>query len=190
MSRLGKMLLQIPKGVNVDVKENQIKIKGPKGELSYQLEKGVMAKIEDGKIRISIQDPSSEEEKTLHGLYWSMIRNALLGVSQGYEKRLTMIGVGYKAALKGNSVDLKVGASHPIELAIPKGIQVVIDKGIDIVLTGCDKQKIGQFAADLRAKKPPEPYKGKGIRYVGEYVRKKAGKAAAVAAKGAGGPAK
>jgi large subunit ribosomal protein L6 len=190
MSRLGKMHIEIPKGVEIKTSGDQIHFKGPKGELRYELPKGISTKIENQKLQVICSDEKDDTLNRFHGLYRSLCKNALIGVSQGFEKKLTMIGVGYRAALKGNAVDLKIGTSHPVEVPIPKGIQVNIDKGIDIVITGADRKVLGQFAADLRGKKPPEPYKGKGIRYVGEYVRKKAGKAAAAAAKGTGGPAK
>ena len=117
-------------------------------------------------------------EKAVHGLYWALVRNMLTGVDKGYEKRLTLVGVGFRAAIKGNDVELQVGYSFPLTLPIPAGLAVTVEKGTEIIVSGINKQLIGEFAATLRSKRPPEPYKGKGIRYKEEYVRKKAGKAA------------
>ncbi|MFS8564047.1 MAG: 50S ribosomal protein L6 [Rhabdochlamydiaceae bacterium] len=177
MSRLSKMPISIPKGVEIKVEANKVHVKGPKGTLSHPLVKGISIKVEAGFAHIE-RDEKVEMPKPTEGLYRATLNNMVIGVSQGFEKRLSMIGVGYRAALQGTLLDLQVGNSHPTKLAIPKDVQVTVDKSVNIVITGTSKQLVGQVAATIRAVKPPEPYKGKGIRYEGEYVRKKAGKAA------------
>jgi large subunit ribosomal protein L6 len=177
MSRKGKQPITLPKGVEVKTASGQIQVKGPKGQLARELPEYVHIKTENDKLIVDVQE-DVEEQSATHGLWRAIVNNLVLGVSQGFEKRLEMIGVGYRAAVKGNQVDIQVGYSHPTTLPIPEGINVAVEKNTMIVITGMDKQKVGQFAADIRSKKPPEPYQGKGIRYQGEYVRKKAGKAA------------
>lgn len=182
MSRLGKMPINMPKGVEVkSSKDGSVHIKGPKGALQLQLPAGITCKI-DGSLLIVEHDAALCLEKATHGLYRSLMQNCITGVTDGFEKRLSLIGVGYRAAVNGNKLDLQVGFSHPTALEIPKTIQITIDKGVLIVIKGIDKHEVGQFAASVRAVKPPEPYKGKGIRYENEYVRKKEGKAAKAAA--------
>lgn len=176
MSRSGKRPIPMPKGVEVMVQGANLKVKGPKGMLQQPLHKGVSVTVEDGSVRVSADETS--DIARLHGLTRALLCNMVIGVSQGFEKRLEMIGVGYRAAVKGRNLDIQIGSSHPTELAIPEGISVVVEKNTLIIVTGIDRQRVGQFAADVRAFRPPEPYKGKGIRYVGEYVRRKAGKAA------------
>lgn len=178
MSRKGKLPINIPKGVDVKVSNTEVTIKGPKGTLSQKLVPGVIVKIEDNHVIVSIDD-NNEELNHFHGLYRTLIQNMITGTTDGFEKKLEMIGVGYRAAVQGHSLDIQVGFSHPTKLEIPKGLTVKVDKNTLIMITGADKHLVGQFAATVRSKRPPEPYQGKGIRYVGEYVRKKAGKAAA-----------
>ena len=177
MSRLAKMPIPIPKGVEVKVDANQIHVKGPKGTLTQPLVKGISVKVDGGFAHIE-RDEKIEMPKPTEGLYRATLNNMVIGVSKGFEKKLSMIGVGYRAALQGQALDLQVGNSHPTKVAIPKDVQVTVDKSVNIVVSGMSKQAVGQMAATIRAVKPPEPYKGKGIRYEDEYVRKKAGKAA------------
>ena len=176
MSRLAKRAIVVPKGVEVKLDNRKLLCKGPKGNLSLELMDGIEVKIDENGVLVT------KTEKLLKhsflGLYWALINNLINGVFQGFEKRLTLIGVGFRAQVKGNKIDLSVGYSHPTALEIPKDIQVKVDKSTEIIITGADKQKVGQFAASIRDVRPPEPYKGKGIRYKDEYVRKKAGKAA------------
>ena len=178
MSRLGKTPIQIPNGVELkSSKEGTIHVKGPKGSLSIQLPRGLSLKI-DGHAALIERDESIMPESSMHGLFRTLVKNHVQGVSEGFEIRLSMVGVGYRANVEGNKLDLSVGFSHPTKIVIPKSIQVTVDKGVLIVIKGSDKREVGQFAAAVRAIKPPEPYKGKGIRYENEYVRKKEGKAA------------
>lgn len=177
MSKLGKAPIPLPKGVEVKVEGSAVHVKGPKGALSYPLEKGISVKVAEGKIIVE-KDEKVSMPKTTHGLLRALINNMVQGVSKGYEKKLSLVGVGYRAALAGNTLDLQLGFSHPTKVKIPSEVKVAVDKSVTIIITGIDKHAVGQFAAAVRAKKPPEPYKGKGIRYEDEYVRKKAGKAA------------
>lgn len=178
MSRKGKLPIAIPKGVEVKIAEQQISVKGPKGSLKQELVPQVNVRIEGDQIHVEINEAHSDANH-FHGLYRTIIDNMVTGTSNGFERKLEMIGVGYRASVQGNLLDLQIGLSHPTKLPIPEGIQVKVEKNTAIIIVGADKQKIGQFAAVVRAIRPPEPYQGKGIRYTGEYVRKKAGKAAA-----------
>lgn len=177
MSRKGKAPIAVPKGVEVKIGDKQISVKGPKGTLQHELVPQVKVSLDKEVILVELSEAHKNAEN-FHGLYRSLINNMVVGVAQGFEKKLEMIGVGYRAAVQGHNLDLQIGFSHPTQLRIPEGVQVKVDKNTTIVITGADKQKIGQFAADIRGVRPPEPYQGKGIRYAGEYVRKKAGKAA------------
>lgn len=177
MSRLGKTPIALPKGVEIkEIKEGAISVKGPKGNLHVQLPKGIAIKVE-GQVVFVERDEAIALSK-FHGLYRSLLKNAIIGVSEGFEVKLTLIGVGYKANVVGNKLDMQLGFSHPTMIEIPKTLQVVVDKGTAISIKGADKHEVGQFAAAVRGMKPPEPYKGKGVRYENEYVRKKEGKAA------------
>ncbi|HSX25795.1 MAG TPA: 50S ribosomal protein L6 [Chlamydiales bacterium] len=178
MSRLGKTPISIPKGVEIKTsREGLLTIKGPKGSLELKLPTGLHLKIE-GTVAIIERDEKVAPDGALHGLFRSLLKNNVIGVSEGYEVKLTLIGVGYRANVQGSKLDLQLGYSHPTALNIPKNIQVAVDKGTAISIKGADKREVGQFAAAVRAMKPPEPYKGKGVRYENEYVRKKEGKAA------------
>ncbi len=178
MSRLGKMAISLPNSVEIKAsKEGKLEIKGAKGSLHLQLPQGIQIKIE-GKTAALERDEVVCPDGAVHGLYRSLLKNCIVGVSDGYEVELSLVGVGYRANVQGSKLDLQVGFSHPTSVEIPKSVQVVVDKGTAIVVKGIDKQVVGQFAASVRAVKPPEPYKGKGIRYKDEYVRKKEGKAA------------
>jgi len=177
MSRLGKSPIPLPDKVEISVANGVVNVKGPKGNATHPLVKGISIQVEDKKLFI-LKDEKVEMPKAAHGMQRALINNIIVGVSKGFEKRLSLIGVGYRAAVQGQNLDLQIGLSHPTQVKIPKGVNVAVDKSVLIVITGMDKQTVGQFAAAVRAKKPPEPYKGKGIRYEGEYVRKKDGKAA------------
>lgn len=176
MSRIGKLPLEIPKGVEVKLQDNEIFIKGPLGQLKQRIPEGIQVEISDQKIFVK-RSSDLKKYKALHGLLRSLINNHLIGVSKGWTKKLQLIGVGYRANLKGNVLVLSLGFSHDVEYKIPEGIQIKIDQQVKIELTGVDKQKVGQVSAIIRSFRPPEPYKGKGIRYEDELVRKKAGKA-------------
>ncbi len=177
MSRIGKQPIQLPKGVEVSLSNCVVTVKGPMGSLTQDVFKEVDVKIEDNQVIVAV-DEKMPNGSAFHGLYRSLINNMVTGVSQGFEKKLEMIGVGYKAAVKGPQLDVQVGYSHPTLLTIPEGLSVKVEKNTLITVSGTDKQKVGQFAADIRALRKPEPYKGKGIRLQGEFVRKKAGKSA------------
>lgn len=177
MSRLGKTPIPLPKGVEIKGLEGEMEIKGPKGVIKQHFPKGISVKVETSEVVLAF-DAQSGLDKPLFGLYRSLLSNAIIGVSEGFKKELSLIGVGYRAAVKGSVLDLQLGFSHPSQLEIPSDIQVAVEKNTLIIISGIDKQVVGQFAANVRALRPPEPYKGKGVRYVGEYVRKKAGKSA------------
>jgi len=167
----------LPKGVEIKQTGRKVAVKGPKGELSLDLLEGITVTIADDYVSVSA-DEKREDHKAMQGLHRSLINNMVIGVSKGFEKRLSLIGVGYRAALSGNKLDLQLGFSHPTAVEIPADIKVDVQKATTVVISGADKQAVGQFAATVRALRPPEPYKGKGVRYENEYVRKKAGKAA------------
>lgn len=177
MSRYGKIPIPVPEKVEIKKVDGMIHVKGPKGEIKLPLEKGIHFHVENQKVVVSVDEKLSVS-KAMHGLYRSLINNLIIGVSKGFVKKLTFVGVGYRVELKGNQLHLQVGYSHPNQIDIPSGLKVSVDKQTAILIEGIDKQVVGQFAATIRAVRPPEPYKGKGIRYEGEYVRKKAGKAA------------
>ncbi|MCH9608714.1 MAG: 50S ribosomal protein L6 [Chlamydiales bacterium] len=176
MSRKAKLPIILPKGVEAKLTGRTLLVKGPKGSLTRDLIPGIVLKIEEGSIAVSL-DEAHKNATNFLGLSWSLIANMVIGVSEGFVKELEMIGVGFKAAVKGDLLDVAVGFSHPVLLKIPEGLQLKVEKNTKISVAGIDKQMVGQFAADIRAKRPPEPYKGKGIRYKDEYVRRKAGKA-------------
>jgi large subunit ribosomal protein L6 len=178
MSRLGKTPVAIPKGVEVKAtKDGLMTFKGPKGQLELKLPVGLQAEVEAQQVTL-ICDEKLIVKKSFFGLFRSLVQNNVQGVTEGYEVKLNLIGVGYRANVQGQKLDLQLGFSHPTWVDIPKGIQVAVDKGTSISIKGIDKREVGQFAAQVRGKKPPEPYKGKGIRYENEFVRKKEGKAA------------
>jgi len=168
----------LPKGVEVKNDGKTVSVKGPKGELSWRLLPMIDVKVENEQIIVGLVRENENWSK-YHGLYRSLIANMVTGTTKGFEKSLEMIGVGYRASVQGNTLNVNVGYSHPTSLEIPEGIEVKMEKNTKITVSGIDKQKVGQFAADIRSLRPPEPYQGKGIRYAGEYVRRKAGKAAA-----------
>lgn len=178
MSRLGKTPIPVPKSVEVKSgADGNVSIKGPKGQLELKLPLGLTLKTMGDEILVEC-DQEKLSKKAFFGLFWSLVRNNIIGVSEGYQVKLNLIGVGYRANVQGQKLDLQLGFSHPTWLEIPAGLQVAVEKGTTITIQGIDKRIVGQFAAEVRAMRPPEPYKGKGIRYENEYVRKKEGKAA------------
>jgi large subunit ribosomal protein L6 len=180
MSRIGKLPIEIPAGVTVDINGEKVKVTGSKGELNYEFSNLLTAKIEDNKIIVAKKEETKEAD-SLSGLTRTLIANMVEGVSQGFVKKLEFVGVGYRAAMEGKNLVMHLGFSHPVVYTPREGIEVKVEKNT-ITVTGIDKQLVGQTAAEIREKKKPEPYKGKGIKYEGEHVRRKAGKAAAKAA--------
>jgi len=179
VSRIGKQPIPLPAGVEVQVEGNVVRVKGAKGELTRVLPEAIQVAVEDGRIvvRRASDDP---EHKALHGLSRTLVANMVEGVTKGYEKSLEIRGVGYRAQMVGNKLQLVVGFSHPVEVTPPPGIQVEVPKPTQIIVRGIDKELVGEFAAQIRRVRPAEPYLGKGIRYEGERVRRKAGKAGKV----------
>ena len=176
MSRIGKAPIELPSGVELTTEGNVVVVKGPKGSLSQEIDPRISLSIEDGVVSV-VRDNDDREVRALHGLYRALIANMVNGVSTGYSKELQAVGVGYRGALKGNTLELQVGYSHPVSIEAPEGITFEVPEPTKFIISGIDKQLVGQVAANIRAVRPPEPYKGKGIRYVDEYVRRKAGKA-------------
>lgn len=178
MSRVGKTPISIPSGVEVSVSGSTVEVKGPKGSLHINLPDQIGFTQDDGKVVLTRVD-DERESKALHGLNRSLVNNMVIGVSEGYRKELEIVGVGYRAHAKGkDSLELQLGFSHPVKVKAPEGIEFDVPVQTQINIIGIDKQVVGQVAADIRALKKPEPYKGKGIRYVGEHIIRKAGKAA------------
>jgi large subunit ribosomal protein L6 len=175
MSRIGKKPVAVPGGVTAAVNGQEIKVKGPKGELAHVLADAIVAKLENGGIDISMRE-DSKEARALWGMSRTLVANLITGVTQGFTKRLEITGVGYRAAVQGQNLQLQLGYSHDISYPIPQGIQVACPKPTEITITGIERQKVGQVAAEIRAYRPPEPYKGKGIRYAGEFILRKEGK--------------
>ncbi|MCB1247260.1 MAG: 50S ribosomal protein L6 [Acidimicrobiia bacterium] len=176
MSRIGKNPIELPSGVEVNVNGADVEVKGSKGTLVQTVADGISVSVDDGVVTV---ERANDERSTrsLHGLTRSLINNMVIGVSEGYSKELTAVGVGYRAAVKGSALELQVGFSHPVEIDAPDGITFEVPEPTRIIVGGIDKQLVGQVAANIRAVRPPEPYKGKGIRYSDERVRRKAGKA-------------
>ena len=178
MSRIGRMPIAIPAGVTVEVAENnKVTVKGPKGELSRVLPSEMEIKVEGAEVVVS-RPNDLKKMKSLHGLTRTLVNNMVVGVTQGYEKKLEVNGVGYKASKAGNKLTLNLGYSHPIEMIDPEGIETTVEVASTTIITvkGVDKEKVGQFAAEIRDKRRPEPYKGKGIKYADEVIRRKVGK--------------
>jgi len=175
MSRIGRMPIAIPAGVTVDIAENnKVTVKGPKGTLERVLPSEMEIKVEGAEVTVS-RPNDLKKMKSLHGLTRTLIHNMVVGVTDGYEKKLEVNGVGYKAAKSGKKLTLNLGYSHPVEMEDPEGIETVVE-GNNIIVKGIDKEKVGQFAAEIRDKRRPEPYKGKGIKYADETIRRKVGK--------------
>ncbi|HEX4106034.1 MAG TPA: 50S ribosomal protein L6 [Rhizomicrobium sp.] len=175
MSRIGKKPVALPKGVTASVDGQTVKVKGPKGELSVTLVREVSAKIDDHGISVT-PDKSSERAAQMWGLSRSLVNNLVTGVTAGFTQKLEIQGVGYRAAVQGKNLNLQLGFSHDVVYPIPQGITITSEKPTMISVSGMDKQLVGQVAAEIRGYRPPEPYKGKGVRYEGEYVRRKEGK--------------
>lgn len=176
MSRIGKLPVSVPKGVTVAVDGNMIRVKGPKGELTRKIAQDISVAVENDTIKVS--RPSDESKhKALHGLTRTLIANMVEGVTKGYQKQLEISGVGYKAEVRPFGLQLALGFSHPIQYRAPTGIKLTAPQPTQIIIDGADKEIVGQVAAELRQLRPPEPYKGKGIKYAGEQIRRKAGKA-------------
>jgi large subunit ribosomal protein L6 len=177
MSRIGKMPIEVPKGVDVSLAGKTLSVKGPKGNLSLEVHSEIEVKVEDGIL--TVHRPSDQpRHKALHGLTRSLVANMVTGVNEGFSKTLEIVGVGYRADPAGEGIKLQLGHSHPIDYPAPEGVTLECPNQTTIVISGADKQKVGQTAAEIRAFRPPEPYKGKGVRYQGEQVRRKAGKTA------------
>jgi len=177
MSRIGRSPITVPQGVEVSVSGVRVSVKGPKATLERDIHPDMKVAIEDGVINVS-RPTDERNHRALHGLTRSLIANMVQGVTEGFSKVLEIQGVGYRAAAKGKDIELSVGYSHPVPVVAPDGITFTVETPTRLVVAGADKQLVGQIAADIRAHRPPDPYKGKGIRYEGEYVRRKAGKAA------------
>lgn len=175
MSRIGKKSLSIPAGVEVTLSASDVTIKGPKGHLSQQLHDKIEINIEGDTLTVNRKD-ETQLARSVHGLYRTLVSNMIEGVTKGYEKKLEIVGVGYRVAMKGKDLDLSLGFSHPVLLTPAEGIEYAVEGQQKIVVKGIDKQKVGQIAADIRKIRKPEPYKGKGIRYEGERIVRKAGK--------------
>ena len=178
MSRIGKLPVAVPDGVDVTLDGHTVRVKGPKGELVREMPEGVqLSRDEDGAVVVT-RDGDSRLERSRHGLVRSLVANMVTGVTDGYVKALELVGVGYRAAPRGSDVELQVGYSHSVTIAAPEGIDFEVPQPTRVVVRGIDKVLVGQVAADIRKVRPPEPYKGKGIKYEGETIRRKAGKAA------------
>jgi large subunit ribosomal protein L6 len=179
MSRIGRLPIKIDSAVQVNVETGRVAVKGPKGQLEHGLPRGISAKVEDGQLLVSRSD-DSKAQRSLHGLTRALLANAVQGVHQGFSKKLEIHGVGYRADLSGKVLKLNLGYSHPIEFPIPDGIEITVEeRNTRLTIAGRDRQQVGQVAADIRALRPPDVYKLKGIRYAGEQLRKKAGKTGA-----------
>lgn len=177
MSRIGRMPITVPAGVTFDLKaHNHLTVKGPKGQLERQLPVEMNIEIDGTEVKVT-RPNDLKKMKSLHGLTRTLINNMVVGVTEGYEKKLEINGVGYKASKSGKKLDLALGYSHPVEMTDPEGVESIVENNI-ITIRGIDKEKVGQYAAEIRFKRLPEPYKGKGIKYVGEVIRRKEGKTA------------
>lgn len=178
MSRIGRKLIDMPAGVSLSVDDGKIQVKGPKGELFVDMVPGIDITVEDGAIKVTRQ---SDDKKTraFHGMIRALVNNVVLGVSQGFERQLEIVGIGWRAQMHGKTLVMSLGFSHPVEYEPPLGVEISTEGPTKITVKGIDKQAVGQTAAIIRGFRPPEPYKGKGIRYVGEHVIRKAGKAGA-----------
>ncbi|RMF58985.1 MAG: 50S ribosomal protein L6 [Calditrichaeota bacterium] len=178
MSRVGRSPIVLPDGVEVKVGKGKVSVKGPKGELSTNVEPALKVEVNDGQIVVS-RPNDSRRFRSLHGLYRSLVANMVQGVTQGFEKKLEIVGVGYRSEMKNGRLILQLGYSHPIVFVPPEGIEVVVENQTSIAVRGINKELVGQVAAKIRSFRPPEPYKGKGIKYIDEQIRRKAGKTAA-----------
>jgi large subunit ribosomal protein L6 len=180
MSRIGRKPIPIPEGVKVSLQDNTVLVEGPKGKLSTELPAGIRCEVQDSTL---VARRENDSQAALHGLIRSLLANAVTGVTAGFEKELEIVGIGYRAENKGRMVVFNLGYSHQIEFPLPEGITVAVIKQTRLTVSGIDKQKVGQVAANMRALRPPDPYKQKGVRYVGERLKKKVGKTGAAGAK-------
>ncbi len=178
MSRVGRQPIVVPDGVDVHLQDNRVVVKGPKGSLERDIHPGFTLEHDDGQVKL-VRPDDSKSTRALHGLYRSLINNMVVGVTEGFRKKLEIVGVGYRADKRGRGINLQLGFSHPIFFVPPEGVEVRVEGPTNIIVEGIDKELVGQVAAKIRSFRPPEPYKGKGIRYEGEQIRRKAGKAAA-----------
>ena len=176
MSRIGNKVISVPSGVKIQVKDGAVEVQGPKGKMNVRVPAGIRFEQKDSTL---VAKRDTEEHRALHGLARALVANAVTGVTNGLKKELDIVGVGYRAEVKGKNVVLALGYSHPIEFPIPEGIQIAIEKQTHMSVSGADKNQVGQVAANLRALRPPDPYKQKGVRITGERLKKKAGKAGA-----------
>ena len=175
MSRIGNKPVVIPAGVTIDLKDNTVTVKGPKGELSYTFNQNITLVQNEGEVVFTRPD-DSKENKTIHGTTRAVFNNMVVGVTEGFQRELELIGVGYRAQLQGKKLVLNVGYSHPVEFTPEEGLEIEVPSNTKVIVKGYDKQTVGELAANIRGVRPPEPYKGKGIRYVDEFVRRKEGK--------------
>ena len=182
MSRIGKAPVALPSGVTVDVKNGKVAVKGTKGSMAIEVPAGIGVAVENGSVIVK-RESDAREQRALHGLVRALVANMIQGVTAGFERKLEIIGVGYGAKATDKKLDLTVGYSRPVSLNIPEGVKIVLPDATHITVTGVDKQKVGQFAAEIRAVRKPEPYKGTGIKFEGEQIRRKAGKAFGAAGK-------
>jgi len=178
MSRIGKLPIKIEPGVEVKFDAGKVSVRGPKGQLEHALPRGITARLEDQQLIIGRRD-DGKRQRSMHGLIRALLANAVRGVSQGFFKDLEIHGVGYRADVAGKMLKLSLGYSHPVEFPVPEGVQITVERNTRIKVSGHDRQQVGQIAAEIRAKRPPDVYKLKGIRYAGEQLRKKAGKTGA-----------
>jgi len=178
MSRIGNKPIPVPSGVKIAMASDKIDVQGPKGKLSVVIPTGISFEQKDGVLNVK---RASDEHRALHGLARALVANAVHGVTQGFKKEMDIVGVGYRAELKGKAVAFALGKSHPVVFPVPEGIQIAVDKQTHLIISGADKGQVGQVAADIRSLRPPDPYKQKGIRITGERLKKKAGKAGAKA---------
>ena len=175
MSRIGRLPITIPAGVNIDLKESVVTVKGPKGQITRELHPEMIIELNEQELTVS-RPSEKKEHKSLHGLTRSLLNNMVVGVTNGFEKKLEINGVGYRAAKQGDKLVLNLGYSHPVEMVDPEGITTLVEGTNKITVSGIDKEAVGLHAANIRSKRAPEPYKGKGIKYVDEYIRRKEGK--------------
>jgi len=180
VSRVGKQPIEVPSGVSVMQDDRNVLVKGPKGTLNQRIPAGISLEIGDGRVQVNRAD-DTKDSRALHGLTRALVANMVLGVTQPWFKELEIQGVGYRAEVGGKQLKLALGFSHPVVMAIPEGLSVSVDRNVILRIEGIDRQQVGQFAADVRAIRPPEPYKGKGVRYLNERVRRKVGKAGVAA---------
>lgn len=176
MSRIGKLPVEIPSGVEIRIDGHRVRMKGPKGELEQEFHPTMRLRQEEGRVVVE-RASDSAAQRALHGLTRSLLRNMVVGVKDGFSKTLEINGVGYRANLEGKNVNFQLGYSHPIAFPVPAGIQIEVRDQVRVVVSGCDKQQVGQVAANIRSLRPPDPYKAKGVMYAGEHIRRKAGKA-------------